>query len=112
MGFRSPLAAWMLVNTLVLVGSRPASAQPTPDTSGSTQPAGKDETSASTEIARGNASQRARQFDAAAQAYEEAFRRAPAPKTLFLAAEARRRNGDIAQAANEYARYLHDAPEG
>jgi hypothetical protein len=53
----------------------------------------------------------ARNFRAAAEGYESAFKESSNPKYLFSAAGVWKRDGDSARAANAFARYLKAAPE-
>lgn len=51
-------------------------------------------------------------FVRAGEAFEEAYRMAPHPAPLWNAARSFERAGDDTRAANAYARYLREAPEG
>jgi hypothetical protein len=66
---------------------------------------------AEADAAKANKAIAARDFGGAAEAWERAFGQVPNPKWLFSAAGARRKNGELARAANEYARYLKEAPQ-
>jgi len=66
---------------------------------------------AEADAAKANKALAARSFGAAAEGYEAAYRKDSNPKWLWSAAGARKQNGDLAQAANAYARFLEIAPE-
>lgn len=74
-------------------------------------PTAADKAAASGELQKATAAMNAKRFRAAAELFESAFRRVPDPKTLFSAANAWQKNGDLVRAANAYARYLKAAPE-
>ncbi|MBX3206990.1 MAG: hypothetical protein KF764_18230 [Labilithrix sp.] len=102
---RSRLAAVALVLAGALLAGRPAAAaEPTGPAATATRRA------AEADAAKAARALAARDYGGAAVGYERAFRQLPNPKWLFGAASARRKNGDLAQAANGYARYLAEAP--
>jgi hypothetical protein len=64
---------------------------------------------AEAEAARAAKLAQSKKYADAAVAYEAAFARSPNPKWLYAAAAARQKNGELAKAANTYARYAKDA---
>ncbi|MDI3289146.1 hypothetical protein [Polyangium sp. 15x6] len=60
----------------------------------------------------GERAYRAGDFSRAAERFEEAYRNAPHPAPLWNAARSWDKAGEIARAANGYARYLREAPRG
>lgn len=85
---------------------KPAATAPaTTDASAESDPA-------KAEAAKGTKAMTAKQYGAAADAFESAFNQTPTYKWLYSAAAAREKNRETAKAANEYARYLKEAPAG
>lgn len=74
-------------------------------------PAPAEKKAAEADAAKASRALARRDFGAAADAYERAYRQVPNAKWLFSAANARRSNGEAVHAANHYARYLKEAPE-
>ncbi len=101
MRWPSAVAALLLVCG-GLLGSSTASAAPR-------TPARK--SGAEADVSKANKALAARSFGAAAEGFEAAYEKDRNPKWLFEAARARQRNGDLAQAATHYARFLESAPE-
>ncbi|MDI1443396.1 hypothetical protein [Polyangium sp. 6x1] len=60
----------------------------------------------------GERAYRAGDFSRAAERFEEAYHKAPHPAPLWNAARSWDKAGEIARAANGYARYLREAPQG
>lgn len=60
----------------------------------------------------GEAAFRIGDFLRAGEAFERAYRASPHPAPLWNAARSYERAGELARAANVYARYLREAPEG
>jgi hypothetical protein len=85
----------------------PAVALAAPTAKKAVDPARK---AAEREAARAAKLAAAKKYAEAAGAYESAFARSPNPKWLYAAAAARQKNGELARAANTYARYAKDAP--
>lgn len=71
-----------------------------------------DRRQAGKDFSDGDRAFKAGDFRAAAEAYERAYKRMPHPAALWNAARAWHRSGDLARAANLYARYLQEAPAG
>lgn len=67
---------------------------------------------AAREFARGEKAFQGGDFTLAAASFETAHRLAPHPDALWNAARAWHRAGEAAHAANDYARYLREAPPG
>jgi hypothetical protein len=70
-----------------------------------------DARAAAADAANGAKQLKARDFRRAAESYESAFHHQPNPKWLLLAARARQRGGDVAEAANHFAQLLKQTPE-
>jgi hypothetical protein len=70
-----------------------------------------DARAAAADAANGAKQLKARDFRAAAESYESAFKHQPDPKWLLLAAKARQRGGDVAEAANHFAQIVKQTPD-
>ncbi len=73
--------------------------------------AAADKAAAASENQKATSAATGKRFRAAAELYESSFKHVPDPRTLVNAAGAWQKNGDLAKAANAYARYLKEAPE-
>jgi hypothetical protein len=105
---RAPLLALGLVfGSWIAVCPATAFAAPTAAAKKTVDPEKK---AAEGEAARAAKLAAAKKYAEAAAAYESAFARSPNPKWLYAAAAARQKNGELARAANTYARYAKDAP--
>ncbi|MDF2696815.1 MAG: hypothetical protein K0S65_5198, partial [Labilithrix sp.] len=66
---------------------------------------------AEADAAKANKALAAHDFAGAAESWERAYRQVPNTKWILGAANARKRNGDLARAANDFARYLKAAAQ-
>src|SRR3984885_7057366 len=99
------IAALALACTMsVPLAARAAHAQ---DDAGTTQ---EDRAAAAREFAEAQRAFGAGDYKLAAEQFEAAYKHKPHHASLWNAARARQRMGEIARAANLYARYLREAP--
>jgi hypothetical protein len=74
------------------------------------EPSADDKKAAQASFVEGQRAFRSNDYRHAAESFEEAYRRAPHYAPLWNAGRAWHRAGDLARAANLYARYLREAP--
>ena len=96
--------AALLVWSMLAVIAPPAGAQ---DLAGSTS---DDRRQAAVDFAEGDRAFKDGDYRQAAESYERAYHRVPHHSALWNAARAWHRAGELARAANLYARYLREAP--
>jgi hypothetical protein len=89
-----------------------AVAQPPPAASATAIATADDRKQAAREFADGDRAFKEGDYRQAAEAYERAYQRVPHHSALWNAARSWHRAGELAKAANLYARYLREAPPG
>ncbi|HEY8042574.1 MAG TPA: tetratricopeptide repeat protein [Polyangiaceae bacterium] len=99
-------AAFLASAATLATGPAPAFAQSPPATTA------EDRRQAGKDFADGDRAFKEGDYRQAAESYERAYQRAPHHSALWNAARSWHRAGELARAANLYARYLREAPPG